>query len=378
VSDLFKRHRPRLTEDEDRELFERVRARLRPAARPAPWWRALLAVPAVRYGAPALAVALVGVVWVMQQAPEPPAREQAALRTAPAAEVAVPEAGAPSSPTADPGPDAGAPERSDPPVFAKLPETKSEAPPAEVESRAAGNEVLAQRADEPAADAVRDEAGSRTRMAAAPAPVAAKERAGAGASVGAAQSSGDASLRTLREEGFALSAPDGSAERLAAVLAPAAGEALLETVRLPFSGGTAWIATGLRLEGTLATDAASEMLLAVPGAPTAQAPGYRVTIQAGESRVAVIAVSGEGAAHFVELDGRERAMPEPRASARARRAALGIELLIAQRRGDRAALLRVRDEAARLAAAQPRDAGARALAAWSVEVVGFGGGASYR
>jgi hypothetical protein len=97
VSDLFKRHRPRLSEDEERALWERVRTIPREAAgerrsaggRKRSPWDVLWARPAVRYGAPALAVALVAVVWVAQKEPVAPARQEAARRnlsTTPATE----------------------------------------------------------------------------------------------------------------------------------------------------------------------------------------------------------------------------------------------------------------------------------------------------
>jgi len=78
MSDLFKDHGPELSDDEDRRLWQRVRAIPGEAAGEAPgrapWWRALWAMPAVRYGAPAFAVLLVAVVWVAERRPEPPPR----------------------------------------------------------------------------------------------------------------------------------------------------------------------------------------------------------------------------------------------------------------------------------------------------------------
>lgn len=103
MSDLFKDQRPELSDDEDRRLWQRVRAipdevaatpRREPAR--APWWRALWAMPAVRYGAPALAVLLVAVVWVTERRPTPPARTAAermtphALNGAPHAQMSPP------------------------------------------------------------------------------------------------------------------------------------------------------------------------------------------------------------------------------------------------------------------------------------------------
>jgi len=73
VSDLFKDHKPELTEEEDRLLWQRVRAipSAPPPPVPDPWWKRLLAMPAVRYGAPAFAVLLAAVVYVVERAPEP-------------------------------------------------------------------------------------------------------------------------------------------------------------------------------------------------------------------------------------------------------------------------------------------------------------------
>lgn len=83
MSDLFKRHRPRLSEDEERALWERVREIPRASGRARetwrrPWWGALWATPAMRYGAPAMAVALVAVVWVTQRDPVAPVRQERA------------------------------------------------------------------------------------------------------------------------------------------------------------------------------------------------------------------------------------------------------------------------------------------------------------
>jgi hypothetical protein len=72
VSDLWKDHKPELTEEEDRLLWQRVRAI--PAPPPDPWWKRLFAMPAVRYGAPAFAVILAAVVYVVERAPEPTLR----------------------------------------------------------------------------------------------------------------------------------------------------------------------------------------------------------------------------------------------------------------------------------------------------------------
>ena len=89
MSDLFKRHRPKLSEDEERALWERVRTIPREAGGRSPGlagaprkrspWEVLWARPAVRYGAPALAVALVAIVWSAQQEPVAPARHRVTI-----------------------------------------------------------------------------------------------------------------------------------------------------------------------------------------------------------------------------------------------------------------------------------------------------------
>jgi len=101
MSDLFKDHKPELSDDEDRRLWQRVRAIPGEAEgfrhAPVPWWRALWAMPAVRYGAPAFAVLVAAVVWVTERGPEPTLKVQAPARDAeraapPAASQPAPEA----------------------------------------------------------------------------------------------------------------------------------------------------------------------------------------------------------------------------------------------------------------------------------------------
>ena len=84
MSDLFKDNRPELTEEEDRRLWQRVRtipSEAQPPA-PVPWWRSLWSMPAVRYGAPAFAVLLAAVVFVIEQPPKPTLRPEPARTTA--------------------------------------------------------------------------------------------------------------------------------------------------------------------------------------------------------------------------------------------------------------------------------------------------------
>lgn len=78
MSDFWKKRRPQMTDEEERALWERVRTmpfEARGAARTRSPWAALWARPAVRFGAPVLAVALVAIVWVAQQSPEAPRPE---------------------------------------------------------------------------------------------------------------------------------------------------------------------------------------------------------------------------------------------------------------------------------------------------------------
>jgi hypothetical protein len=90
VSDLFKKNAPRLSEEEERRLWQSVRSipdqvaaesaeeRARAAREAAradarrPWWRGLFATPAFRYGAPALAVLVAATLFVVQQNPRAP------------------------------------------------------------------------------------------------------------------------------------------------------------------------------------------------------------------------------------------------------------------------------------------------------------------
>ncbi len=99
MSEFWKKRRPRLTDDEERALWERVRTMPSEAvgargARARSPWAALWARPAVRFGAPVLAVALVAIVWVAQRGPEAPrpeaVREAAPLATTGPADLAVP------------------------------------------------------------------------------------------------------------------------------------------------------------------------------------------------------------------------------------------------------------------------------------------------
>jgi hypothetical protein len=119
MSDLFKDHKPELTEEEDRLLWQRVRAipALEPApdVRPAPWWRRLFELPAVRYGAPAFAVLLAAVIYVVERAPAPTLKVEPAPQAAPPAEPRRVVVMPPPVVTADPErvdrpvPEAGAP-----------------------------------------------------------------------------------------------------------------------------------------------------------------------------------------------------------------------------------------------------------------------------
>jgi hypothetical protein len=323
VSDLFKRHRPRLTEDEERALWERVReiprapggARV-PARRPG--WGALWAMPAMRYGAPALAVALVAIVWVTQRDPVAPARQQAELRQ----RAGVPEAPAPAPlavgpEDARPAPEvpgsAGSP--GSPPV------AESEGAPRDVAGARSGvaqgssttesgprmavrggratevrEEVAADVATEtrPTAPSSRDfapppSAPTPTPEALSRARATADEDAAALGGA-AAKSQGTTTAEPQRRTGFIRDDPrtgsirradeaPGSGEAAGAhvpdlraargsriqaallgdrilveVLAPGRQGAFLETVTLPLSGGTARIAAGTR-EGTLWVEA---------------------------------------------------------------------------------------------------------------------------
>jgi hypothetical protein len=105
MSDLFKDHKPELSDDEDRRLWQRVRAIPGEAEgfrhAPVPWWRALWAMPAVRYGAPAFAVLVAAVVWVTERGPEPTLKVQEPARVSTRAA---------TPPAVQPAPDSQAPE----------------------------------------------------------------------------------------------------------------------------------------------------------------------------------------------------------------------------------------------------------------------------
>jgi hypothetical protein len=243
MSDLFKDHGPELSDDEDRRLWQRVRAipgeAAGEAAPRAPWWTRLLAMPAVRYGAPAFAVLLVAVVWVVERRPEPPARAHATRAASELDQKTVP------APENAPSPMAQAP----PPAsrvlsrIANGEESKQQAPMSKDEParRADGGAVLerevtlkaappsAPAAPAPAAKeagkfAVAPAGPAREEMAAktaapapAPAPTtAAPSSANWGAVKSQARDSGRATGQTLADERatdqLAAGAPIGAAE----------------------------------------------------------------------------------------------------------------------------------------------------------------------
>lgn len=104
MSNLFRQDPPRMSDDESRRSWERVRA----AAARAPWWAALWSRPAVRYGLPAALVVLVAVVWVAVEqpasthAPARPAGTVAARGEALDQAAGAPQAAAPAPPAAPP------------------------------------------------------------------------------------------------------------------------------------------------------------------------------------------------------------------------------------------------------------------------------------
>jgi hypothetical protein len=167
VSDLFKDQRPELSDDEDRLLWQRVRAIPDevdlPAPARAPWWRTLWTMPAVRYGAPAFAVLVAATVWVVERAPEPTLRVPAER----------------ARPTAAPAPAPATRQLESPPV----PVVAQEKRRAASDERAAPPEVQKQNANEPqseraqvmsapSADAVRKEQNAARAKDSAPPPAA--------------------------------------------------------------------------------------------------------------------------------------------------------------------------------------------------------------
>jgi hypothetical protein len=417
VSDLFKKNRPRLGEDEERALWERVRTIPREAGgrrapapgadRALPWWAGLWARPAVRFGAPALAVALVAVVWVTQREPVTPARQ-------PARVVEPPSATAPAAPS-----DASEP---------LLPEQETAPAPA-VESRARVAAGARSEADERApavAEEQRDPSAAGARddamLYAVPPPAAAptptrveaevKEGTRAGAvsgvtgndatakksrqtaqaqpqavegfyrddprtgtirAVGEASSSGPARVAELRAaRGSRTSAALIGDRILVEVVAPSGSGTFLETVSLPLSGGTARIAVGNTPGSLWVEDGQVRDLIRIAGHEgVADAPTRRRVDLATGARgagAAAIVVPDRRAlsSRFVPADGGSaQVLGGPRSTSRSRAAALAAELILAVAEGDASAVARVHEAAHRMAAERPDDASARALAAWS-------------
>ena len=440
MSDRFKRNRPRLSEQEERALWERVRTIPReaggrspapvplPGGRPRPWWDALWARPAVRFGAPALAVALVAVVWVAQKEPVAPAREEAASRQR-AVGTPAPAPGPRRGDLAARGDAADAPLATAPTTSA--PEAREELTGPEgkvvVETRtralaeksgqtatgsdgresAAGLGAVgaARSSDAPAApssDASPPEAGRSTFAApppaaqAVPAPaptVPRKERAAA--PVPAAEPEAvrdfrreDPRVGTIRRADEATTNPARVADERAArgsrtsaallgdrilveVLSPSSSGTFLETVTLPLSGGVARIAVGTTPGALVVEDARAGELVRIAGREAGSAAGggaRRIELAPGPSGGAAALVARDGrslTSRFVEDDGDARALAGPRAGARSRVAALAAELVLAVAAGDAREVARVRDAARRLAAGRPADAAARTLVAWS-------------
>lgn len=366
MSDLFKRHRPKLGEDEERALWERVRTMPReagagsraPAGRP--WWAGLWAAPAVRFGAPALAVALVAVVWVVQQSPSPPARTAAPSQPAPFADSPAPDAAlreestpapadesratpapqAPKGPAGSPGEapqQAGEAIRDGAPAPSRITSVRGEGAGAATAGRSReekANEVAAKpqfaptpggagAGEKDAAD--RLDAGTRAKPSTM-APLASPE-APAGTTYGALK-------QTFRREDprvgeIRAASPGGDAEeRVARVRGDRfAAELLADVVRPPVAGPF-------------------DRLLATPFT------GERVRVRRD---------AAGGWTLVEDADETGGALPPPRALEH--RSGLAVELVRAVAAGDRAAVERVRVAAAR-AQAERADPGLAALLAW--------------
>lgn len=432
MSDLFKRHRPKLSEDEERALWERVRTIPReaggrsPAPRRRSPWEVLWARPAIRYGAPALAVALVAFVWIAQQEPVAPARRGATAPSTPSVATEgteersegigmadAPDAAAPA-PTA-PRP---APEQQDTPspsprdrAAATAPGQPSAQPRVEYRTKAANTRLLEREAGGEGATSggtTLDLAAPPSAATSAPAPAPVPEAVIDGSTSGARKSlykeSPDAAkaepqaAREFRRENprvgairpadeaqddagrvAELRAARGSSASatllgdriLVEVLTPTANGTFLETVTLPLSGGTARIAAAtsggtLRIEGARARD-----LIRIAGSEGEASTSTRrridlATGSSGAGAAAIVAPDRRAlTSHFVSEDGDERALTGPRSSARSRAAALAAELILAVRSGDARAVSRVHAAAARLREERPNDSAARALLAWS-------------
>ena len=425
MSDLFKKNRPRLSEDEERALWERVRTIPREAGgrrvadtgdrRRSPW-EILWARPAVRFGAPALAVALVAVVWVTQREPVAPAREEATSRvTSPVAPEAAAPAGepvagslpAPTSPA--PAPVATAPTGANEADLrarrGAVPEEREQTQRIAVSQESAKDEAAGARSDAfatppPAAEPLRTEAKlskeeSRSVAGAAGGDVAAKQKARAEAPASPQGVTGfyrdDPKVGTIRAVGEGTSTADDAARVaelraargsqtsaaligdriLVEVIAPGRTGTFLETVSLPISGGVARIAVGNVAGSLVVEDGNVRDLVRIAGyeGVTDAASRRRVDLAPGASgagAAALVAPDGRAiTSRFVQEDGDTRALAGPRSTARSRAAALAAELILAVARGDASRVNRVSDAAHRLAADRPGDETARVLAAWS-------------
>ena len=323
MSEFWKKRRPRLSEDEERALWERVRTMPSEAsgrgARARSPWAALWARPAVRFGAPVLAVALVAIVWVAQRPPEAPRPE-----TMSGAQL--PEAVREVAPMATTGPAEQAmpaPEPAPAPAVGREARLQAKAP-----SMASGEAMDA------APERERDNAaaGSAPRMAKdAPtfaAPPAAAPRAETPAPTKVSVVKGGAAAQEFR----AMPTADSAADPLvAAIRGGDYASQLFEEVVRPSTPGAFGTTVDLPLSGT-----------------------RRVTLERDERRR--WSVVDNPVVHEGSL---------PRPGPLERRAALAVELLRAIEAGDASAVDRVHAAAVALQRELPADEGARALVAWA-------------
>jgi hypothetical protein len=179
MSDLFRQDPPRMSDDESRRAWERVRT----AAAREPWWAALWSRPAVRFGLPAAAVVLVAGVWVAIEQPATthvPVRPLATLDQAGGGAASSPQTAAPEAPPPGAAIEHDLAQRPSnaprPQAFAKLPTPVREARLAKRSLLAESGATLDQKdvaKEEKAAGA--PAAPGKVTALQAPAPVAANE-----------------------------------------------------------------------------------------------------------------------------------------------------------------------------------------------------------
>ena len=318
MSEFWKKRRPRLSNDEERALWERVRTMPSEAAgrgaRARSPWAARWARPAVRFGAPVLAVALVAIVWVAQRGPEAP-RPEATRAMEPMATTGPAEQVAPA-PGSVPAPAGGREER------------------AQAESPAI--------ASEEAMDAAPQRAKEAPTFAAPPAAPSGAADRGDEATPGAAK----------------VPANDAPAPTKVTVIRGGADELSLHAQPEGES------ATDPRVAAIRGGDYTSQLLEEVVRPSTPGAFGTIVDLPL--STRSVLLIRDERRRWNVSDDPLELEGSRPQPGPLERRAALAVELLRATTAEDAPRVDRVLAAALALQREQPADEGVRALVAWAM------------